>query len=101
MGSAGREETTRPDSTNYADFPAVTHINYWDEPYYSNIDRIAELAAEHIEKYGNEIVFYGNLFPNSATGTFENHTYKEYVKKYARYVEKGLRFVRKFLGKRP
>ena len=86
MGSAGREETTRPDSTNYADFPAVTHINYWDEPYYSNIDRIAELAAEHIEKYGNEIVFYGNLFPNSATGTFENHTYKEYVKKYAESV---------------
>lgn len=72
------------DKTDYAAFPAVTHINYWDEPYYSNITRLSELVDEHIAKYGNDkIVFFGNLFPNTATPAFEGHTYKEYVKHYA------------------
>ena len=82
-GSAGRLETSVNDATDYSEYPAVTHINYWDEPFYSNIARIAELAAEHREKYGDDIVFFGNLFPNSASHAFESHTYKEYVKEYA------------------
>ena len=82
-GSGATVESTIKDNTNYADFPIVTHINYWDEPYYSNIARIAELAEQHIDKYGNDILFFGNLFPNSATPVFEGHTYKEYVKHYA------------------
>ena len=83
MGSSGQTEATVDDLTNYADYSAVTHINYWDEPYYSNIDCIAELANEHIKKYGNDLIFLGNLFPNSATPAFENHGYTEYVRKYA------------------
>lgn len=84
--NAATQEGTLNDNTNYADFPAVTHINYWDEPYYSTIDRVSELAAEHIEKYGEDVMFFGNLFPNSATSTFEGHTYKEYVQKWAEEV---------------
>lgn len=83
IGSSGRNESTATDNTNYSDFSSVTHINYWDEPFYSNIERIAELAGEHIERYGNDITFFCNLFPNSASNAFESHTYKEYVQTYA------------------
>lgn len=80
----GSTQNVTNDSTDYSDFSAVTHINYWDEPYYSDIATLAEYADDHIEKYGNDsIIFFGNLFPNSATPAFEGHTYKEYVKHYA------------------
>ena len=79
--------TTTPyanDNTDYSAFPGVTHLNYWDEPYYSNIDQLSKLVDEHIERYGDDgIIFFGNLFPNTATPAFEGHTYKEYVKHYA------------------
>lgn len=81
--NAFTQEGTLNDNTNYANFPAATHINYWDEPYYSTIDRVAELAAEHVAKYGDDVMFFGNLFPNSASSAFEGHTYKEYVQKWA------------------
>lgn len=84
--NASRTETVIDDDTDYSLFPAVTHINYWDEPYYSTIDRVAELAAEHIEKYGDGIMFFGNLYPNSSTSTFEGNSYKEYVRKWAEEV---------------
>lgn len=84
--NAFTNEATLDDNTNYADFSAVTHINYWDEPYWSSIDRVAELAGEHVEKYGDDVMFFGNLFPNSATGAFEGHSYKEYVQKWAEMV---------------
>lgn len=34
-------ESWAADKTDYSKFPAVTAINYWDEPYFSNIERIA------------------------------------------------------------
>ena len=80
-------ESWAADQTDYSRFPAVTAINYWDEPYFYNIPRIAELADEHIKKYGNKIDVFANLFPNSATSTFEGHSYAEYV---AEYVDKVL-----------
>ena len=80
-------ESWAADKTDYSKFPAVTAINYWDEPYFSNIERIAELAEEHVEKYGSKIDVFANLYPNSATSTFEGHTYNEYV---AEYVDKVL-----------
>ena len=63
-------ESWAADKTDYSKFPAVTAINYWDEPYFSNIARIAELTEEHVKKYGSEIDVFANLFPNSSTGTF-------------------------------
>ena len=86
IGGSGRNESTVVDNTDYSKFPAVEYLNYWDEPYWSSIDRVAELTAEHIEKYGDDVKFFGNLFPNSATGAFEGHTYREYVKKWAENV---------------
>ena len=75
------------DPTDYSQFPAVDFINYWDEPYYSTIDVVAELVKEHYEKYGNTgIGAYGNLLPNSATGAFEGHSFKEYVEKWTEEV---------------
>lgn len=80
-------ESWANDHTDYSQFPAVSAINYWDEPYFSNIARIAELTEQHIAKYGDKIDVFANLFPNSATGTFEGHSYSEYV---AEYVDKVL-----------
>lgn len=80
-------ESWAADKTDYSQFSAVTAINYWDEPYFSNIERIGELAEEHIAKYGTKIDVFANLYPNSATSTFEGHTYTEYV---AEYVDKVL-----------
>ena len=37
-------ESWAADKTDYSQFSAVTAINYWDEPYFSNIERIGELA---------------------------------------------------------
>lgn len=54
-------ESWAADKTDYSKFPAVTAINYWDEPYFSNIERIAELAEEHVEKYGSKIDVFANL----------------------------------------
>ena len=72
------------DNTNYAEFPAVTHINYWDEPEYGNIPRVAEYADEYLAKYGDsDILFYVNLLPNTSTKRFDGHTFAEYVKHYA------------------
>lgn len=90
-------ESWAADKTDYSKFPAVTAINYWDEPYFSNIARIAELTEEHVKKYGSEIDVFANLFPNSATGTFEGHTYNEYVGEYVdkvlAKVEEGHRYL--------
>ncbi len=85
--SEGAAESWKADKTDYSKYPAVTAINYWDEPYFSNIARIAELTDEHIAKYGDKIDIFANLYPNSATSTFEGHSYTEYV---AEYVDKVL-----------
>lgn len=80
-------EGTLNDNTDYSQFPSVDFINYWDEPYWSTMERVAELYAEHIEKYGTEgVAPFGNLFPNSATSTFEGHSYKEYVERWTELV---------------
>ena len=85
--SAFQSEAVINDNTDYSEFPAVEFINYWDEPYWSTMERVAELYAEHIAKYGTEgLAPFGNLFPNSATSTFEGHTYKEYVERWAELV---------------
>lgn len=85
--NAFKTEATLNDNTDYSQFPAVDFINYWDEPYWSSMERVAELYAEHIAKYGADgIAPFGNLFPNSATSTFEGHSYKEYVERWAELV---------------
>lgn len=84
------QEAVLNDNTDYTQFPAVDFINYWDEPHYSTIDRVAELVAEHLEKYGEDIKFYGNLLPNTSTKRFEGHSYKEYVQKWAELVVEQL-----------
>lgn len=77
------QEVPINDDTDYSEFPAVEFINYWDEPHYSTIDRVAELVQEHLDKYGDEVKFYGNLLPNTSTQRFNGHSFKEYVQKWA------------------
>ena len=85
--NAFKQEGSLNDNTDYSQFPAVDYINYWDEPYWSTMERVAELYAEHIAKYGADgLAPFGNLFPNSATSTFEGHSYKEYVERWAELV---------------
>lgn len=92
------QEAVLNDNTDYTQFPAVDFINYWDEPHYSTIDRVAELAAEHIEKYGEDIKFYGNLLPNTSTKRFDGHTFKEYVQKWAEMVIEQLPEEQRYLS---
>lgn len=96
--NAFNQEAALNDNTDYTQFPAVDFINYWDEPHYSTIDRIAELAAEHVEKYGEDIKFYGNLLPNTSTKRFDGHTFKEYVQKWAEMVIEQLPEEQRYLS---
>ena len=84
------QEAILNDNTDYRDYPAVDFINYWDEPHYSTIDRVGELVAEHLATYGEDIMFFGNLLPNTSTKRFEGHTFKEYVQKWAELVVEQL-----------
>lgn len=84
--NAFNDEVPINDDTDYTEYPAVDFINYWDEPSYTTIERAAELVAEHMEKYGDSVGAFGNLFPNTAFGAFEDHTYKEYVEKWTELV---------------
>ena len=88
--NSGRNENQAPDDTDYSLYPAVDYINYWDEPFYSSIDRVSEMVTAHVAKYGTSVGAFGNLFPSTVTSAFENHTYKEYVKKWADLVLKQL-----------
>ena len=49
--NAFKNEGALNDNTDYSQFPSVDFINYWDEPYWSSMERVAELYAEHIAKY--------------------------------------------------
>ncbi len=79
------------DKTDYSQYSAVKAINYWDEPHFSNMPRLAELVEEHVAKYGDKLDVFANLYPNSATGAFEGHGYSGYV---GEYVDKVLSKVR-------
>ena len=79
IGSYERHENTQEDNTDYSQFPAVDMINYWDEPWHSSFPRLEELAVEHTQKYGADIAFYVNLYPNTATSTFGGKGFNGYV----------------------
>lgn len=98
MGVEHAAESWANDLTDYSQYPAVSAINYWDEPNFSNIARIAELTDEHIQKYGDKIDVYANLYPNSATPAFEGHTYSEYVAEYADKVLSKIKSGTKYLS---
>ena len=76
------KERWSADSTDYSRFPAVKAINYWDEPWRKNFDRVAELIDEHMEKYGDKIDVFINHFPNTAVGAFGGLTYEEFISEY-------------------
>ncbi|MDR3319099.1 MAG: hypothetical protein LBS99_06630 [Clostridiales bacterium] len=82
MGNAMSQESTTVDNTDYSQYPAVTAINYWDEPSDAILPQVAELAEQHMTRYGDKLMFYANLLPNDATSYFGGLTFEEHVNKY-------------------
>lgn len=76
------KERWEADTTDYSLFPAVKAINYWDEPWRKNFDRVGELIDEHIKKYGDTLDVFINHFPNTAVGAFDGLTYEEFISEY-------------------
>ena len=74
------------DTRDYRDFPAVTAINYWDEPFDTDFDKLSELADYHMEKYGDDLLFFVNLNPSETAPGWhpwsEDKTYEEYVDEF-------------------
>lgn len=83
IGNCGPHESAKNvidnDTTDYSQFPAVKAINYWDEPFYDNFDRIEEMLNYHMAKYGDKIAFYINHFPNTAIGAFGGLNYAQFI----------------------
>jgi hypothetical protein len=48
------------DPTDYSQYPAAAGINYWDEPFEPMFGRLGQLAAEHVQTYGDKLLFYVN-----------------------------------------
>ncbi len=87
IGNCGETEcaknTLENDDTDYTQYPAVKAINYWDEPFYANFDRVEEMFKTHTAKYGNKIAFFTNHFPNTAIGAFGGLTYEQFLREYS------------------
>lgn len=87
IGNCGSQEAAKSvlknDTTDYSQFPAVKAINYWDEPFYENFDKLEEMLNAHVAKYGDEIAFYVNHFPNTAIGAFGGLDYAQFICAYS------------------
>lgn len=92
MGNAEQSQNTRVDNTDYSQYPAVTGINYWDEPWSNVFDQLGEFAEKHVEKYDGKLDYFVNLYPDTATGTFGGEDYIGYMKNFS---EKALNKVTK------
>lgn len=87
IGNCGEKESQKDalekDTTDYTQYPAVFAINYWDEPFYANFDRLEEIFQAHVAKYGDMLAFYVNHFPNTAIGAFGGLTYAQFLDDYS------------------
>ena len=87
VGNCGEKESARSvlekDTTDYSQFPAVKAINYWDEPFYQNFERLEEMFDYHEKKYGDKLSFYVNHFPNTAIGAFGGLSYEQFIRAYS------------------
>lgn len=74
------------DARDYSEFPAVTGISYWDEPFDTEFDKVAALADYHMATYGDKLEFVTNLNPNETSDGWhpwsDSKTYSEYVNEY-------------------
>lgn len=62
---------------------AIVGINYWDEPFVADYPKLAEMAEGHINKYGDDLLYFVNLSPNVIAPGWhpwgDDETYAEYV----------------------
>lgn len=74
------------DQTDYTQYPAVTGINYWDEPFQTDFTKVAAIADTHMKKYGGELSFFVNLPPNETNANWRpwsaDSNYQKYVNKF-------------------
>lgn len=74
------------DDTDYSKFPAVWGMNYWDEPFIKDFDKLKILADEHVKKYGDKLAYFINLNPPDTTEFWhpwgEDETYDDYISRF-------------------
>ena len=74
------------DTTDYSRFPAVAGINYWDEPFDTDFEKLIRLAEEHERRYGDKIFCFNNLNPNETCEWWHpwsaEKDYETYVEEY-------------------
>lgn len=63
-GSGQANQGVFDQETDYSKYPAVYGLNYWDEPFFAQLDAVRELGQWHKQKYGNtDVKFYINMNP--------------------------------------
>lgn len=74
------------DKHDYSRYKSVAGINYWDEPFEKDFDKVARLADYHIKTYGDRLDFFINLAPNETTDYWQpwdkSSSHRQYVEKF-------------------
>lgn len=69
-------------ANNYL-YPEMEGILWWDEPDAATVaTRINEAAYLHEEAYGDDLLFFVNLFPNWAMQYFGDRSWREFLEFY-------------------
>lgn len=90
------------DTTDYSQFPAVAGINYWDEPFDTDFEKLISFAEEHDRRYGYKIFCFNNLNPNETSEYWHpwsaDKDYETYVEEYCKKILPCIHFGEKWLS---
>lgn len=90
------------DPTDYALYPAVEGINYWDEPFDTDFEKVADLAEEHERKFCNRLFCFNNLNPNEIAEGWHpwsaEKDYEQYIEEYCKKVLSKVQYGEKWLS---
>lgn len=70
------------DGIDFRQTPSVVGLAHWDEPTMDTIPKIARFAEMHVEKYGEDLLFFVNLYPGYADSAALGGTFDNYVATY-------------------
>ena len=90
------------DRTDYTEYSAVAGINYWDEPFDTDFEKLVSLAESHDRQYKDKIFCFNNLNPNETAEGWhpwgEGKNYEAYVEEYCEKVLSCIQYGEKWLS---